>query len=119
VGSCAVGSGGRFFSPAAAERAEVRRPDARKAAEAASREALGFYERRIPFDRRFDISDEKSVYCTELVWLAYKRAGLDLSEGTADFLAEVPLYGKVLLPSRLGESVHLKKILHNERRVDK
>jgi hypothetical protein len=97
-----------FFS--GVERAAAYRPREGRAAEPASREAVGYFERKTLFDRQFDISDGERVYCTELVWLAYKRAGLDLGEGTEDFLSDVPIYGKVLLPSRLSGSSHLEKI---------
>ena len=97
-----------FFS--GAEHAAAYRPRGRRAAEAASLEALGYFERRTPFYKQFDISDEARLYCTELVWLAYKRAGLDLGEGSEDFLSGVPMYGKVLLPSRLSGSACLEKV---------
>jgi hypothetical protein len=97
-----------FFS--GVERAAAYRPREGRAADSASREAVGYFERKTLFDRQFDISDGERVYCTELVWLAYKRAGFNLGEGTEDFLSDVPIYGKVLLPSRLSGSLHLEKI---------
>ncbi|MDR0616433.1 MAG: hypothetical protein LBG29_06445 [Synergistaceae bacterium] len=97
-----------FFS--GADRAAAYRPRGCRTAEAASREAMGYFERQTPFDSQFDISDGGRLYCTELVWRAYKHAGLDLGGGSADFLSAVPLYGKVLLPSRLSESACLEKV---------
>lgn len=97
-----------FFSPA--DHAALYRPRDRRAAESASREALGYFERSTPFDRRFDISDDARLYCTELVWRAYKRVGLDLSGGT-DFLSGVPVYGLVLLPEGLRGSAGLEKVV--------
>ena len=102
-----------FLSPSNARRAGVYRLRSdrfAKIAEAASLEALGYFERRVPFDHRFDILCNNKLYCTELVWLAYKHAGIDLGEGEADFLHDSALFGKVLLPGRLSRSAHLIKI---------
>jgi hypothetical protein len=76
----------------------------------ASAEALGYFEDRKPFDGQFDISNGDRLYCTELVWLAYKRAGIDLGLGDPNFLFDSKLYGKVLLPFRLSESACLAKV---------
>jgi hypothetical protein len=94
-----------FLSPAKADRAGVYRlNENRHLAEAASREAWNTFEQKTPFDHRFDILNEDKLYCTELVWLVFKRAGVDLGKGNANFLYESKLYGKVLLPSQLTRS---------------
>jgi uncharacterized protein YycO len=93
-----------FLSPANVDRAAVYRLD-REAlrAEAASREAWSYFERGIAFDHRFDIVNEDRLYCTELVWRAFRAAGVELGEGKMDFLCDSKVYGKVLLPQALSE----------------
>ena len=87
----------------------------RRFSETASMEALGYFERGISFDHRFDIFCNDKLYCTELVWLVYKRAGVDLGEGEADFLYDSVPFGKVLLPGRLSKSRRLIKVDEDTR----
>ena len=67
----------------------------------------------IPFDKAFSLDSTDSLYCTELVWLAYERAGLDLVDGEFDEL-DMPLAykGLFLLPSRLANSRYLQEVFH-------
>ncbi|MDR3355556.1 MAG: hypothetical protein LBO21_10985 [Synergistaceae bacterium] len=81
--------------------------------EAASLAALEYYTLSVPFDHQFDVCDATSLYCTELVLRAYEKAGVDLSEGRADFLCKVPLYGEVLLPDSLRRSGMLTRVETN------
>ena len=99
-----------FLSTSKADKAGVYRLKNNRYAEAASMEALGYFERGVSFDHRFDTLHSEALYCTELVWLAYKHAGIDLGKGEADFLYDSTPYGKVLLPGRLSKSEHLVKI---------
>ena len=80
-------------------------------AEEAARIATVMAERGLGFDGEFDSLDEREVYCTELVWRAYREAGLDLAQGQFDEV-RIPLLGKaqVILPSRLQNSPYLRRI---------
>lgn len=40
--------------------------------------AIQFAKEEIPFDLNFDISTQNKLYCTKLVWLAYKKVGIDI-----------------------------------------
>ena len=51
-------------------------PDAAARAAAIARE---YARRATPFDFEFDLSTDRAVYCTELIWLAYRSAGLRLA----------------------------------------
>jgi hypothetical protein len=66
----------------------------------ASRNALKYYLKKVPFDEQFDISNEDKLYCTELVWLSYKRAGFDFIT-ERNLLLDSVIFGKILLPSAL------------------
>lgn len=50
------------------------------AAEAA-KQAIAFWEKRVPFDYNFEADDTTALYCTELVETAFKNAGLSLTDG--------------------------------------
>lgn len=97
-----------FLAPAVAAGFAVYRPRATGVGAVAARAAARLLHR--PFDSRFDLATASHVYCTELVWLAYLRAGVDLADGQLDQL-DLPLHrGPVLLLSRLRESRHLVRI---------
>jgi hypothetical protein len=68
---------------------------------------------KVPFDTRFDLATEDRLYCTELVDLAYRRAGLVLVE--EDQLVPLALVGRssplmVLTMDRLLRSEHIRLI---------
>lgn len=56
----------------------------------------------IPFDGRFDLKTEDSVYCTELIWRGFLQAGVDIVDNHFEEL-ELPLFGvkDYILPSTL------------------
>ena len=43
--------------------------------------AIRFVQDSVKFDSKFNLADSSSLYCTELIWLLYKREGIDLTEG--------------------------------------
>lgn len=47
----------------------------------ATRYALQKVAEKVEFDNEYLLSDTTRIYCTELVWQAYLRQGIDLSEG--------------------------------------
>ena len=63
--------------------------------------ALGWARDNVPFDDDFDIADSSRLYCTELVWRLYRRAGIDLSEGRRRRLDILFVHGDCLLPGHL------------------
>lgn len=75
-------------------------------------EAERFLNERISFDKDFDVETADKIYCTELIWLSFKKAGVDLTAGRFD---RVPyLLGKpdkdYILPSSLLNSSQLQKV---------
>lgn len=55
---------------AQSDRVSLFRPDSPAAASRAAAAAVGYAERRAPFDRAFSLRTREAVYCTELVWRA-------------------------------------------------
>ena len=76
-------------------------------AEAASLRALEYCTREIPFDDRFDTSRTEAMYCTEVIWRAYRAAGIDLAKGHWEYARNPIVQGRVLLPYKLSLSPHL------------
>lgn len=70
---------------------------------------------QVLFDADFDLGDSSRLYCTELVWQAYRSAGLDLLDGKFDYIS-VPLKsGWYIFPSSLTHSRHLLEIYTSRR----
>lgn len=65
----------------------------------------------IPFDGGFDLSDDERLYCTELIWKAFKKGGVDLIESKFDNLFTPFGKGPFILPSTLLDSKLLTEIL--------
>lgn len=73
----------RFLAQDRVTQATVYRVHASEAgvAERAAAAALHLAQRHVPFDHAFALSTPDRLYCTELVWRAYRAAGLDLGGG--------------------------------------
>ncbi|MBN1638041.1 MAG: hypothetical protein JW866_03685 [Ignavibacteriales bacterium] len=72
--------------------------------------AKSYFDDKIMFDPDFSMRTDDKLYCTELVWKAYKNAGIDLIENRLD-TAFIPLGdGPFLYPSSLIKSKYLNKI---------
>lgn len=48
-------------------------------AKIAAREALRLAQAHTPFDNAFDLDTPDQLYCTELVWHVFRKAGIDLA----------------------------------------
>ena len=85
-----------------ADATEIRK----KAADA----ALSFAQDGVLFDGKFDTESSDRMYCTELVWRAYKAVGLDLIDGSFDKVRG-PLFSRPrILTSSLLTNPHLKEV---------
>ena len=70
-------------------------------AHAASDQAERYYEEKRRFDAAFRLSEERDLYCTELVWRAYLAAGTDLSESRRSRAPTFLTRESVLMPEDL------------------
>lgn len=62
-----------------------------------------------PFDHDYSLDDDKKLYCTELVWRAYLKAGHDLSQGRRTNVKMPPFDGYHIMPAdiELNDSLRL------------
>lgn len=81
---------------AALYRVKDRNRDIAKAAATAQRYAA----QALPFDHEFDASTPSKLYCTELIWRAYREAGLNLPSTFSESASD-PLLPAALRQSRL------------------
>jgi uncharacterized protein YycO len=70
----------------------------------ASAVANEWASRAVPFDSEFDLRTNDQLYCTELVWLAYENAGLNLC-------TDAKTRHRYLLPAHLLDSSELRDIV--------
>lgn len=74
------------------------------AAKKASAYSKKCYDSKILFDDEFSLQDSSKLYCTELVWLAFKNANVNLTESKFDTLS-IPIgENPYLLPGTILNS---------------
>ena len=69
----------QFYSTLNASKGEICRPADSLAGVRAAQAALSTYQRKALFDHSYDSEDTTLVYCTELVVLSYRQAGIELT----------------------------------------
>ena len=104
----------RFYAPERAAHGLVMRVDGleRDSACRAAVVAQVMAERGTLFDHQYDLSDTTEMYCTELVEFAYRKIGVDLSEGRLSTVSVPGMSGTYLLPSDLMDNRKLKTIYY-------
>ncbi|MCK4287602.1 MAG: hypothetical protein KAW86_00230, partial [Bacteroidales bacterium] len=95
-----------FFSSEKASRGSVFRLKEQymNSAKLAALTAKSYFDDKIVFDDAFDLKSENKLYCTELVWKAYQKVGIDLIQGKFDKLFLPFVKGFIILPSSLLNS---------------
>jgi uncharacterized protein YycO len=69
-------------------------------------EIYTYKSKKIPFDYDFNNFDDSKVYCSELVWIIFRNAGLFK---LSDFILERPILPKAFLKFHKFKSVECKK----------
>ncbi|MCK4638844.1 MAG: hypothetical protein KAT33_05445 [Bacteroidales bacterium] len=103
-----------FFSSEKASRGSVFRLKEQymNSAKLAALTAKSYFDDKIVFDDAFDLKSENKLYCTELVWKAYQKVGIDLIQGKFDKLFLPFVKGFIILPSSLLNSFYLEEIYY-------
>ena len=76
----------------------------------ASSQAIRLLKKGVQFDHDYELNDSTMMYCTEFVWYAYSKAGVDISSGKRSRI-NMPVYGGTyLLPSDIFTNPEFKQI---------
>jgi uncharacterized protein YycO len=81
--------------------------------ETASKFAYNCYLKKFSFDNKYDLKSDTELYCTELIWKAYKQAGTDLVNNRLQEINFLIIKREMIMPGSIIESELLKKIFSN------
>lgn len=62
------------------------------------------------FDHLYDLGDTARLYCTELVWMAYQSAGIDITNNTRKYINFSKFKGDMIFPSHIQKNENLKQV---------
>lgn len=79
----------------------------------ASEFAYDCYLKKYYFDNQYDLLSDKKLYCTELIWKAYKNAGVDIVQNRLHDINFFVINRKIIMPSSIIESKYLKVVHSN------
>ena len=65
----------------------------------------------VPFDHKYNLDDTTSLYCTELIWMAYRKNGIDLADERRHELVIPGHTLSLIFPEDIWNSRHLS-VLH-------
>lgn len=101
----------QFLATGRASAAAIYRLRSRSSvAEEAAAAAYGYLLAAVPFDDSFNASDDRALYCTELIWAAYREAGVDLVGSDFVELRTALRSGSYIFPSTLMKSRWLEEL---------
>lgn len=95
-----------FFDPEKArDIAVVRIKEADGAARhKAALAALGYFEQKLPFDGAMNYKTDDKLYCTELVWKAWLKADINITQNQFKLLKFNIINDRIILPGHLLHS---------------
>ena len=85
-------------------------PQSEQMADAACHSAQAYADAAIPFDPEFDLADPDAIYCSELVYLAYKQAGYDWPDVLISEVSTMVVDGPVVLPGNFTNCPGFKTV---------
>jgi hypothetical protein len=83
-------------------------------AAASAANAMEYYRAGLPFDKALNFRNDDKLYCTELVWKAYLKSGINITGNQFKKLNLNILTDSIILPGHIQNSALLTKIYpHN------
>jgi len=97
-----------FFACDKAKRGAIMHFSDSECAEKAAQYAKEFFEKEILFDHDYDLDDSITMYCSEMVWRAYLKAGKDITNQRRSEVKYSPIHsGTYILPSDIYQNEYL------------
>jgi hypothetical protein len=81
-----------------------------EAVSGAAREAERLARTALAFDHDYDLDDTTRMYCTEIVWRVFDRAGVDVTEGSRSKVNMPGFRGLYILPTDIENNSRLELI---------
>lgn len=73
-------------------------------------EALILASEKRPFDHKLSLSDTNAIYCTELIYILFKKHDIDITQGKRLHSSALPFYEDLILPGHILLFQKLKTI---------
>jgi len=95
-----------------ASAAGVFRPDALRESRRDALAAVldGYARRRLPFDGEYDLATPERLYCTELIWRAFRDVGIELLPWGVPLRATPLGTRRVVFPSDLARAPRMRRV---------
>ncbi len=99
-----------FFAPDRASRGAVMRINSPEAAAGAAKEVERLASTGLVFDHNYNLADTTRMYCTELVYNVFLRAGFDISEGRRTRIDAPGFSGDYILPTDISRGADMELV---------
>lgn len=76
-------------------------------------------EQAVPFDGAFDLAEQQTMYCSELIYLAYQHAGLQWPDTMVRSISTVLVDGPVILPNAFTQCDTLETVWQHSSEREK
>lgn len=100
-------------------RLKAQTADAMQIAQDACDFAYACAQRAIPFDSNFDLDEQDTMYCSELIYLAYRHAGLDWPDTIIRSVSTVLKDGPIIAPDAFTQCDALETVWQHSSEREK
>ena len=100
-------------------RLKAQSAEAMQLAQDACDYAYACVEQAVPFDGNFDLAEQDTMYCSELVYLAYQHAGLDWPDTIIRSVSTLIKDGPVILPDAFTQCDALETVWYHSSEREK
>jgi hypothetical protein len=76
----------------------------------AAHAALAYFEQKLPFDGAINFKTDDKLYCTELVWKAWLKAGINITQNQFKLLKFNLVNDSIILPGHIMHSPLITQI---------
>lgn len=101
-----------FFDPAKAQKIAITtlKDASDDMRHKAANIALEYFKQNIPFDGAMDFKSDDKLYCTELVWKAWLKAGINITQNKFQLLKLNLMNDSIILPGHILHSPLITQI---------